>query len=231
MKKIIACAISSIVVAISASAGLDKQLKLPDGRILDNPMVIEKEPDGLTIAHDKGLSFVKFSNLPEDVCKEYNYHPEKAAAYEQRKQQAKAAMKQQLEQKNKTAGEIAAIQKAAEKQNLLNQINKNELRVKFLNEEIPKLEESAAAYRDKRDNIAPQTVKGGKSTNIHWRGGWFYSSSNSESARKEAKIRKQELNTVSAEYEDVKHTLDSCKRELQQKNIQLAEQKRLYSAM
>lgn len=231
MKKIIACSIASIAVGISASAGLDNQLKLSDGRILDNPMVIEKEPDGLTIAHDKGLSFVNFNKLPEDIRKEYNYNPEKAAAYEQRRQQTKAAMKQQLEQKNKSAGEIAAIQKAAEKQNLLNQINKNELRVKFLNEEIPKLEESAAAYREKRDSIAPLTGKNKKSTNIQWRGGWFYSSSNRESARKENKIRKQELNTVSAEYEDVKNTLDSYKKELQLKNNQLAEQKRLYSTM
>ena len=53
-----------------------------DGRIFRNVQVWKREPDGLTLHHDEGLTKLEFSLLPEDWQKKYGYDPEAAAAYQ-----------------------------------------------------------------------------------------------------------------------------------------------------
>ena len=52
-----------------------------DGRIFRNAQVWKREPDGLTLRHDEGLTKLEFPLLPEDWRKKYGYDPEAAAAY------------------------------------------------------------------------------------------------------------------------------------------------------
>ena len=57
-------------------------LAAADGRIFRNVQVWKREPDGLTLHHDEGLTKLEFSLLPEDWQKKYGYDPEAAAAYQ-----------------------------------------------------------------------------------------------------------------------------------------------------
>ena len=80
---------------------------LPNGKILENPYVISQKPDGVLVGHKYGVIFVKFSDLPADIQKKFNYDPAKAAEYEKQQAQIKAAQeKKKAEDASKKAEEL-----------------------------------------------------------------------------------------------------------------------------
>ena len=80
-------------------------------------MVQRVDPDGLTIGYaaaggGTGAAKIKFKNLPEDLQRQYNYDPARAAAYEAKQAQGMAAWRVQQQQKENEAAKRAAIQQA-----------------------------------------------------------------------------------------------------------------------
>ncbi len=98
MKKRLAAV--SLALGISFSASLfAESVKMPNGQIYKNPVVMGKTPLGLDIAYDGGVAFWKFADLPETVQKKYGYDPVKASEYEKfLQEQKKDAMQRQVTQ-------------------------------------------------------------------------------------------------------------------------------------
>ena len=88
-----------------------------DGKTYKNVTVQGIDPDGLTIGYPlagggSGAAKLKFKNLPDNLRRQYNYDPDRAAAYEARQMQGMAAWRAQR-QKEAEAARRAALQRAA----------------------------------------------------------------------------------------------------------------------
>ena len=81
---------------------------LKSGKVLEDAVVLDKKPNGVTLGHKDGATFVPYTDMPEKAQKYFGYDPEAAASYEkkienQKKANQKAAEKQKAkEQKQKT---------------------------------------------------------------------------------------------------------------------------------
>ena len=94
--------------AFAADSSKDKVEKhtvtLKSGKVLEDAVVLEKKPNGVTLGHKDGATFVRYTDMPEKAQKYFNYDPEAAASYEkkiedQKKANQKAAEKQKAKEK------------------------------------------------------------------------------------------------------------------------------------
>lgn len=84
----------SVLFLVSLLFGLGvvaQNIKMPNGKIYENPIVMGQTPLGLDIGYKDGVAFWKFVDLPENIQKKYGYDPVKAAAYEKALKDKKAA--------------------------------------------------------------------------------------------------------------------------------------------
>ena len=85
-----------------------RTITLKSGKVLQDAVVLDKKPNGVTLGYKDGAAFVRFSDMPASAQKYFGYDPEEAAKYEkkledQKKANQKAAEKQKAkEQKQKT---------------------------------------------------------------------------------------------------------------------------------
>ena len=83
-------------------------IKLKSGKVLENAVVLDKKPNGVTLGYKEGAAFVPYTDMPTKAQEYFGYDPDEAAKYEkkiedQKKANQKAAEKQKAkEQKQKT---------------------------------------------------------------------------------------------------------------------------------
>ena len=83
-------------------------VKLKSGKVLEDAVVLDKKPNGVTLGYKDGAAFVPFTDMPTKAQEYFGYDPEEAAKYEkkiedQKKANQKATEKQKAkEQKQKT---------------------------------------------------------------------------------------------------------------------------------
>ena len=56
------------------------------------------EPDGLVVVTSEGVEKLKFTVLPEEICKKYNYDPKKAEQFTQSVATAESQRRQKLQE-------------------------------------------------------------------------------------------------------------------------------------
>ncbi|MGE4564571.1 MAG: hypothetical protein AB7F32_06860 [Victivallaceae bacterium] len=95
--------------SLSLSAG-PSYLKLPDGRILRNPYLLDQTPSSVTIGHDDGALSVPLKDLSSELQKELGYDPAAAAAEEARLRQAR---KSEAASNARAQAEVRSIDNAA----------------------------------------------------------------------------------------------------------------------
>jgi hypothetical protein len=88
---------------MALETGEKDEITLPDGRVLEKPYIMSKNPAGLTIGHKSGVVFVPFSEMSEEQQKFYKYDPEKAKKYNQRIAQAQRQRQIKLAKKKAAA--------------------------------------------------------------------------------------------------------------------------------
>ena len=109
------------IITVAALAlpvyGLDSYT-LPTGKVLNNPSIVGRTPIGIEVAHDTGVTFVKFSTLPTEMQKKLKYSPEKASEYVKdaaKKRQARAVKnraKAKVEAKERSKRELVILERA-----------------------------------------------------------------------------------------------------------------------
>ena len=87
-----------------ASIALADDFKTNNGKEYKNATVTQVEADGIVVRTKTGISKLYFTELPEDVRKQFHYDPEKAAA-------AQAAAVRQTQELNRQAAELDEQQK------------------------------------------------------------------------------------------------------------------------
>ena len=194
---------------------------LPNGKVLVDPYILGKTPNGLEVGHNGGVMFVKFADMPEEFQKKFNYDPAAAAAFEKR--QAAQKEKRAADEKARKAAVDEQYQKTMqgwESGRLDNEIQANQQRINFLKTEIPKLEEQCNKIFDKATTMAGSSAGGsGKQVGYAWAGGYMTGSDTSNQMAEQTK--KKTVTRLGQEYATMKKTLTSYKNELEAKELQL----------
>ena len=86
----------------SGSTPKTKTITLKSGKVLEDAYILDKKPNGITIAYDSGCMFIPFSDMPLEYQQKFGYDPIKSARYEKKlAEQKKAADKEESERKAK----------------------------------------------------------------------------------------------------------------------------------
>ena len=90
------------------SKTVKRTITLKSGKVLEDAVVLDKKPNGVTLGYKDGAAFVPYTDMPTKAQEYFGYDPDEAAKYEkkiedQKKANQKAAEKQKAkEQKQKT---------------------------------------------------------------------------------------------------------------------------------
>ena len=90
-----------ILVTTSASFMLADDFKTNNGKEYKNAVVTQVDTDGIVVKTKTGISKLYFTELPEDVQKQYHYNPANAAAAQSAQVAAIERTNQQIEEANK----------------------------------------------------------------------------------------------------------------------------------
>lgn len=89
----------------AADENTDKEkhtVTLRDGKVLEDAYILDKKPNGITLAYKDGCKFIKFSDMPLKYQQAFGYDPIKSARYEKKlNDQKKLLAKEEAEQKAK----------------------------------------------------------------------------------------------------------------------------------
>ena len=198
---------------------------LPNGKVLEDPYVMSQRPDGLEIGHKKGITFVKFTDLPEKARMKYNFDPAKVAEYEAQQQEYKEKLR--VDQRNKDADEASA--RAENQRIMLNweikqldvEIQKTEARINFLKGEIPRLDKEYENCMNKSTELAGKQVSSNSSGNNYsygWNGGFITTGGGSSTAES---TKKRTVSKLGDEASNAKSKADDYRKELETKQNDL----------
>ncbi|HEY2680111.1 MAG TPA: hypothetical protein VGI59_02215 [Candidatus Udaeobacter sp.] len=85
----------------AASLALADDFKTNNGKEYKNAIVTQVDTDGIVVKTKTGISKLHFTELPEDVQKQYHYNPANAAAAQSAQVAAIQQTNQQIEEANK----------------------------------------------------------------------------------------------------------------------------------
>ena len=109
--------------------GEEKQaVMLRSGKVLQDAYILDKKPNGITLAYKDGCKFIKFSDMPLKYQQAFGYDPIKSARYEKKlndqknllaqeeaEQKARAEIRRASEDKHYKDGRINAQQQTVRK--------------------------------------------------------------------------------------------------------------------
>ena len=86
--------------------GTGKQTVMRDGTVVEDAYILDKKPNGITLAYKDGCMFIRFSDMPLEYQKAFGYDPIKSARYEKKLDEQKKAYEKE-EEKLKAAAKSA----------------------------------------------------------------------------------------------------------------------------
>jgi hypothetical protein len=146
----------------AADENTDKEkhtVTLKDGNVLEDAYILDKKPNGITLAYKDGCKFIKFSDMPLKYQQAFGYDPIKSARYERKlNEQKKANAKADAEQKAR-----AEKRKADEDKHYKDsRINAQQQRVRKLELELEeakkRLETTEKTISQDRDSLGMSSV-------------------------------------------------------------------------
>ena len=136
------------VFAADAGKAEKHDLTLKSGKVLQDAYVLDRKPNGITFGYKDGCAFVRFTDLPTEVQKYFDYDPDEAARYEKK-----------LEDQKKANQKAAEKQKAKEQKQKVEQDKRNrERRISQQEQTVRKLELQLDEAK-KRLQITENTVR------------------------------------------------------------------------
>ena len=115
-------ALGTAAYAADDSKPATHTVTLRSGKELQDAYILDKKPNGITIAYKDGAMFIPFSDMPLEYQKKFGYDPIKSARYEKKlHDQKKIAEKEEEERKAKEAKRKAQDDKRYKSRQLLEQ--------------------------------------------------------------------------------------------------------------
>ncbi len=91
---------AAVFAADDAAQPAKHTVTLRDGKVLEDAYILDKRPNGITLAYKNGCMFVKFSDMPLEYQQAFGYDPIKSARYERKQdEQKKLRAMEESEQK------------------------------------------------------------------------------------------------------------------------------------
>ncbi len=133
----------------SAKGPTTHTVKLKDGRVLEDAFILDKKPNGITLAYKEGCMFIKYSDMPTELQKKFGYDPVKSARYEKKLDDQKKANKKAEEEQKARQEKQKAEQ---DKRNKDRRISQQQQKVRKLELEL----EEAKKKLSNTENIVSQ---------------------------------------------------------------------------
>jgi len=157
-----AAAILAFGTAVRAADGDEPAthtVTLKSGRVLQDAYILDKKPNGITIAHKDGAMFIPFSDMPLEYQQKFGYDPIRSARYEKKiYEQKKIAEREEEERKAKEAQRKAQDDKRYKDRRLLEQQQKVRKLELELEEAQKRLETTDKTIGDNRSILAGMTT-------------------------------------------------------------------------
>ena len=159
---IIAAALLVGVASFAADSNKDSAkhtVTLKSGKVLEDAYILDKKPNGITVAHKDGAMFIPFSDMPLEYQQKFGYDPIKSARYEKKLyEQKKAAEKEEEARKEKEAKRKASDDKRYKSRQLLEQQQKVRRLELELEEAQKRLDTTDKTISDNRTALAGMTT-------------------------------------------------------------------------
>ena len=146
---------------------------LRSGKVLQDAYILDKKPNGITVAYKDGTMFIPFSDMPLEYQQKFGYDPIKSARYEKKiLEQKKAAEKEEEERKEKEAKRKARDDKRYKDRRLLEQQQKVRRLELELEQAQKRLETTDKTISENRGTLAGMTTM--DSTRVSIESPWGY---------------------------------------------------------
>ena len=118
-------------------------ITLKSGRVMEDAVILDRKPNGVTFGNKDGATFVPYSDMPSEAQKYFNYDPIKSARYEKKIDDQKKANKKVQEEK-----------KAREEKQKTEQDKRNkDRRISQQQQQVRKLELELEEAKKKLENM------------------------------------------------------------------------------
>ena len=118
-------ALGAAAYAADDSKPATHTVTLRSGKVLKDAYILDKKPNGVTVAYKDGAMFIPFSDMPLEYQQKFGYDPFKSARYENKiREQKKAAEKEEEARREKEAKSKAADDKRYKDRRLMEQQQK-----------------------------------------------------------------------------------------------------------
>ena len=120
-----------------------RTVTLKSGKVLEDAVILDKKPNGITLGYKDGATFIPYSDMPLEIQQKFGYDPVKSARYEKKIDDQKKANKKAQEE-----------QKAWEEKQKVNQDKRNkDRRISQQQQKVRKLELELEEAKKKLDNM------------------------------------------------------------------------------
>lgn len=154
---ILAC--GAFVQAADGDTPATHTVTLRSGKVLKDAYILDKKPNGITVAYKDGAMFIPFSDMPLDYQQKFGYDAIKSARYERKvHEQKKAAQQEEEDRKAKEAKRKAGDDKRFKDRRLLEQQQKVRRLELELEEAQKRLETTDKTISDNRNSLAGMTT-------------------------------------------------------------------------
>ncbi len=135
---------TAVFAADTSKDNVEKRtVKLKSGKVLEDAVILDKKPNGITVGYKDGAAFIPFSDMPTEIQQKFGYDPVKSARYEKKIDDQKKANKKAQEE-----------QKAREKQQKVEQDKRNkDRRISQQQQRVRKLELELEEAKKKLENM------------------------------------------------------------------------------
>ena len=144
---ILAAVLFAGTAVFAADTSKDKVEKrtvtLKSGKVLEDAVILDKKPNGITLGYKDGAAFIPYSDMPLEFQQKFGYDPVKSARYEKKIDDQKKANKKAQDE-----------QKAREKQQKAEQDQRNkDRRISQQQQKVRKLELELEEAQKKLDDM------------------------------------------------------------------------------
>ena len=120
-----------------------RTVTLKSGKVLEDAVILDKKPNGITLGYKDGATFIPYSDMPLEIQQKFGYDPIKSARYEKKIDDQKKANKKAQEE-----------QKAWEEKQKVDQVKRNkDRRISQQQQKVRKLELELEEAKKKLDNM------------------------------------------------------------------------------
>ena len=166
-------ALGTAAYAADGSEPATHTVTLRSGKVLQDAYILDKKPNGITVAYKDGAMFIPFSDMPLEYQQKFGYDPIKSARYEKKiLEQKKAAEKEEEERKEKEAKRKARDDKRYKDRRLLEQQQKVRRLELELEQAQKRLETTDKTISENRGTLAGMTTM--DSTRVSIESPWGY---------------------------------------------------------